>query len=1042
MKKLLQSLFILLFIAGSAMAQDRTITGTVTGKDDGLPLPGVSVKIKGATGGTTTGADGKYSIRISSNATSLEFSSVGYTSITKNISSSSVVNVALETDSKSLTEVIVTALGQKRETKSLGYGVTTVKNSELTAGRSSNVVNALAGKVAGVKILSSGGATGSSANINIRQATTFTGSNQPLWVVDGIPIDNGGGSQSVNTGSTNSNRGIDLNQDDIESVTILKGPAAAVLYGSRAVAGAVIVTTKKGSKGQTGKVELSSNYNYLEVNRLPSYQNEYSQGTNGLYDSFSQMSWGAKIAGQTVTNYLGNAETLTAYPDNVKDIFKGGYNLQNNVSFSGGTDKTAYYFNYGNFKENGYLENNTLAKNNFTVNASTELSKKLTLSASVQYIRNNSVGTPTGNQRSNPLFDGMTLPRTYNLDNYPFETVSGLNNIPTSRVNNSGYTYYNILGTDNPLWSIKYVLFKQKIDRVIGNAGLDYKIADWLSANYKIGIDQYTNVSKTINEKSANNNQSASRTGSIIDNTTNRREVSSYFNLVANKKFLKDFGARFLLGNEINYRRLDELQVTGNGIQVAHNYNISNTLTYVPAQAVTEQSLVGVYADLSLDYKSFAYLSFTGRRDVSSTFAPDKRSYFYPKVDATFIVTEAFPQLKQNDIVNYLKIRANYAKVGREAPVYSTGTYYNTVNPSDGFGPNLIFPFNGVNGQTYANAAGNINIKPEFTASKEIGIEGRFLKDRLSIDIAYYSTKSTDIIFSVPSAPSSGYTSTLLNAGTLKAHGIELLVSGVPLKTRDFIWDLSVNFTKGRNEVVELAPGVPFIGNGGFTNPQGRIVTGYQYGTLFGQVFKKLNGKDVVDANGRLSSGQINTAELQPIGDPNPKWTGGVNSTFTYKGLSLSLFADVRYGGDIYSRTITDLRRYGVAAETADRNRLYIHNAVYADGTANNTLITAEQYYSDLYSSAAQEYAVFDGSWIRLREATLSYRIPNNLLSKLKFVKGISVGLTGRNLLMYAPNFPHIDPENNLLGVSNGQGIEYNGQPQTRTYGGFLKLTF
>lgn len=1042
MKKLLQSLFILLFIATSAIAQDRTITGTVTSSEDGLPLPGASVKIKGEPGsGVSTNATGKFSLKVSSNAKILIFSSVGYAVQEVEIRGN-VINVALETDSKSLSEVVVTALGQKREAKSLGYAATTVKNSDLTAGRSTNVVNALAGKVAGVKILSSGGATGSSSNINIRQATTFTGSNQPLWVVDGIPIDNGGGSQSVNTGSTNSNRGIDLNQDDIESVTILKGPAAAVLYGSRAVAGAVIVTTKRGSKGQGGRVELSSNYNYIEVNRLPDYQNQYSQGTNGLYDSFSQMSWGTKITGQTVTNYLGNPETLTAYPDNVKDIFKGGFNLQNNVTFSGGSDKTTYYFNYGNFKEDGYINNNTLAKNNFTVNATTELNKKLTLSASIQYVHNNSTGTPTGNARSNPLFDGMTLPRTYNLANYPFETAAGLNNIPTSRVPNSLYTYYNILGTDNPLWSIKYVLYNQKIDRAIGNVGLDYKILDWLSANYKIGIDQYTNVSKTINEKSANNNQSASRSGSIIDNTTNRREVSSYFNLVANKKFWNDFGARFLLGNEINYRRLDQLQVTGNSIQVAHNYNISNTLTYIPAQAITQQSLVGVYGDISLDYKSFAYLSFTGRRDVSSTFAPDKRSYFYPKVDASFIVTEAFPELKKNDILTYLKIRANYAKVGREAPVYSTGTYYGTAGPSDGFGPNLVFPFNGVNGQTYSNAAGNINIKPEFTATKEIGAEGKFLKDRLSFDIAYYNTKSTDIIFSVPSAPSSGFTTTLLNAGTLKTHGIELLISGTPIKSRDFNWDVSVNFAKGRSEVVELAPGVPFIGNGGFTNPQGRVVTGYQYGTLFGQVFKKLNGKDIVDANGRLSSGQINTAELQAIGDPNPKWTAGANTTFSYKGLSLSLFADFRYGGDIYSRTITDLRRYGVAAETGNRDRLYMHNAVYADGTPNNTLITAEQYYSDLYSSAAQEYAVFDGSWIRLREATLSYRVPDKLLSRIKFIKGINVGLTGRNLLMYAPNFPHLDPENNLLGVSNGQGIEYNGQPQTRTYGGFLKLSF
>ncbi len=1040
MRKNLLSIMLFLCLAISQVyAQDRTVTGTVTDKGDGSQLPGVSVVVRGTNTGTQTNSNGRFSITLPAGQQSLVFTYIGYVSQTIAVNGTTL-NVSLEVDAKQLSEVVVTALGEKRESKSLGYATTTIKNEDLTVGRTTNIVNSLAGKVAGVKILSSGGATGASANINIRQATTFTGSNQPLWVVDGIPIDNGGGGQSVNTGSTNSNRGIDLNQDDIESLTILKGPAAAVLYGSRAVAGAVIVTTKKGSKNQTGKVEFSSYYNSSVVNKLPDYQNLYAQGVNGVYDSYSQMSWGPKITGQTVTNYLGQSEVLAAQPDNVKDIFKTGNSFQNNLTFTGGTDKSTYYFNYGNYKENGYIDNNVLNKNNLTFNGSSELSKKLTLNISAQYIRNTSTGTPTGNARSNPLFDGMTLPRSYNLANYPFETADGLNNIPTTRTNNSAYTYYNVAGSDNPLWSIKYILFNQKIDRVIGNAGFNYKILDWLSANYKIGIDAYTNVSKTINEKSANNNQSAGRVGSIIDNTRNRREVSSYFNLLATKRF-NDFGVRLLLGNEINYRRTDVLQVTGNSIQVAHNYNIANTLTYIPSQSLTEQSLIGVYGDVSLDYKNFAFLSFTGRRDESSTFAPDKRDYFYPKVDASLILTDALPSLKTNDILTYLKLRGNYAKVGREAAPYSTGTYFGTAGPSDGFGPNLIFPFNGVNGQTYNDAAGNVNLKPEFTATKEIGAEARLLNSRLNFDFSYYNTKSTDIIFSVPTAPTSGFSSLQLNAGTLKTHGVELMVGGVPLKTRDFTWDLSLNFSKGRSEVIELAPGVPFIGNGGFTNPQGRIVTGLQYGTLFGQVFLKKDGKDIVDANGRLSSGQINST-LAVIGDPNPKWLGGLNTTFSFKGLSLAMFADVRYGGDIYSRSVTDLKRYGTVVETEDRERLYMHNAVNADGSPNNTLITAEQFYSDLYSSAAQQYAVFDGSWIRLRDASLSYRIPANLISKTKFIKGVNVGVNGHNLLLYAPNFPHLDPENNLLGVSNGQGIEYNGQPQTRTFGGFVKFTF
>jgi TonB-linked SusC/RagA family outer membrane protein len=1042
MKKLLQSLFILVFVAGAAMAQERTVTGKVTAKDDGNPLPGVTVKIKNVRAGTQTASDGRFSLQVPSGTTALEFSYLGYVSKSVALTSASVLNVVLEADNEVLSEVVVTALGIKRESKALGYSATTIKAADLTAGRSGNVVNSLAGKVAGVKILSSGGAVGAASNINIRQATTFTGSNQPIFVVDGIPIDNEsnmGNSMSVNTGSTRSNRAIDLNQDDIESISILKGPSAAMLYGSRAAAGAVIITTKKGAKGQTGRVDISSNYNIINNNRYADYQNTFAQGNAGNYNGFSNNSWGPKIVGQEVTNYLGNKEILTAYPDNVKNLFKQGHNLQNNVTFSGGTDKSTYYFSYGNYGEKGYLDNNNLYKNNFTFNGTSELNNKVTASVSAQYIHSNSLNTQVANQRANPLFDAISWPRNYNPDNYPFERPDGSNFTPSSQVPNANYTYWNSAGTDNPLWSIKNNTFNQEINRVIGNIGLDYKIVDWLSASYKIGVDSWTNVSKLINAKGTNNNQSANRAGSIIDNTTNRTEVSSYLNLTAVKKLTENIGLRVLLGNEINYRNLNQNQIRGNGIQDPKNFNIANTLTYVPFNNISEQSLIGFYADISLDYKQYAYLTFTGRNDISSTFSPDKNSYFYPSVNASFIFSEAFPSIKENGIITFAKIRGNISKIGREAPNYSTATYFGTAGPSDGFGPNMVFPFNNVNGQTYNDGAGNKNLGPEFTTTRELGLEMKFLKNRIGLDFSYYNTKSTDVIFSVPKAPSSGLGSVISNAGRLQTSGVEVLLTGMPVQSRDWTWDISLNWTRGRSKVIQLAPGVPFIGNGGFTNPQGRIVEGLQYGTLFGQVYNKINGKDVVDANGRLSAFN---PQLQVIGDPNPQWTAGLSNTVSYKGFSLSAYLDVRYGGDVYSRTVTDFRRFGVAEETANRDRLYMHNAVKADGTPNNTLITAEQYFADLYSSAAQEYAVFDGSWIRLREAAINYKIPGSAFKGAPFIKGINVGINGRNLFLYAPNMPHIDPENNLLGVSNGLGIEYNGQPQTRSFGASVKVTF
>ncbi|MGB4398250.1 MAG: carboxypeptidase-like regulatory domain-containing protein, partial [Daejeonella sp.] len=389
MKKLLQSLFLMLFIAVQALAQERTVTGTVTDKSDGLPLPGVSIKATGTTAGTTTDANGRFSLQVPSGASSLTFSYIGYVIQTVAISSNAM-NVSLASDQTMLSEVVVTAGGIKRNKDDLGYSISTVSNEELTVGRASNPVNALAGKVAGVRVSSANGQVGSSSGIFIRGFTTFTGSNQPLFVVDGVPIDNGGGTNALQTGVSNSNRAIDINQDDIESMSILKGPAAAALYGSRAANGAILITTKKGKTGTKNSVEFNSSLNLVEVNRLPDYQNQYAQGTNGTFNAGAITSWGPEIKGQNVTNFRGQPETLTSYPNNVSDIFRQGSNIQNNVSFQGGTDKSSYRLSYGNLQEKGFLESNELKRNNFTINATSQVAPKFTVGVSAQYVLSNS----------------------------------------------------------------------------------------------------------------------------------------------------------------------------------------------------------------------------------------------------------------------------------------------------------------------------------------------------------------------------------------------------------------------------------------------------------------------------------------------------------------------------------------------------------------------------------------------------------------------------------------------------------------------------
>ncbi|MES2872559.1 MAG: SusC/RagA family TonB-linked outer membrane protein [Bacteroidota bacterium] len=1032
MKKLLQSLFLMLFIAVQAIAQERTVTGTVTDKSDGLPLPGVSIKATGTTAGTTTDGNGRFSLQVPSGANSLTFSYIGYVMQTVAISSN-VMNVSLAADQTMLSEVVVTAGGIKRNKDDLGYSISTVSNEELVVGRASNPVNALAGKVAGVRVSSANGQVGSSSGIFIRGFTTFTGSNQPLFVVDGVPIDNGGGINALQTGVSNSNRAIDLNQDDIESMSILKGPAAAALYGSRAANGAILITTKKGKAGTKNSVEFNSSLNLVEVNRMPDYQNQYAQGTNGVFNAGSITSWGPEIKGQSVTNFRGQTETLTAYPNNVADIFRQGSNIQNNVSFQGGTDKSSYRLSYGNLQEKGFLESNELKRNNFTINATSQVAPKFTVGVSAQYVLSNSERSQIGNQLSNPFFRAYFLPRTFNLANYPIENPDG------------SQVYFDV--TDNPLWTLRNNTYDDVVNRIIGNATFKYDVLPWMSVNYRLGVDSYAFNAVGYDQIGARGqgNTVAGGTGGILNIAQNSRDINSYFQLIGSRNITKDLKLDFNIGNEIVERNFTNTSTVGKQLSIRNLKNISNAAVVTAGNSISQSRLIGLFGDLTLGYKGFANISFTGRNDFSSTFGADNNSYFYPSVAGSFIATEAFPSLKGN-LLSFLKLSANYAKVGKEAGAYATNTFFNQAGAADGFGPSIVFPYNNLNGRTLSNLQADPNLRPEFTTSKEIGMEARFLKDRLSIEAAAYNTLSTDLIFAVPVGPSTGFTSQNKNAGSLKQKGFELLVSGTPVKTKNGFWSLSVNYTKITPTVEALAAGVPFIQLGGFVTPGTRLYAGQPYGILFGSVFNRApDGKYLIGANGLRSLSPTTAA----IGNTNPDWTAGVTNNINFKGINVNFLLDIRKGGDIYSRNIGDLYRTGVTKETAEFARFdasgavakpYVLDGTLANGQPNTTPVTAQQYWENIYAFGTGESYVFDGSWFRLREASVSYTLPASLLQKTPIGK-LEIGLNGRNLYLYAPNVPHIDPEANATGSSNSQGFEANGLPQSRNFGFFLRAT-
>ncbi|SKB50270.1 TonB-linked outer membrane protein, SusC/RagA family [Daejeonella lutea] len=1019
-------------ISQFTIAQTRAISGTVKG-DDGLPLPGVSIRVKNTSAGTTTSSTGQYVLQVPRGASQLEFSYVSYKTQLITIGSSDVINVTLVTDLTMLNEIVVTAGGVKRNKADLGYSVATVSSEELITGRTSNPVNALAGKVAGVRVASTSGSVGSSSSIFIRGFTTFTGSNQPLFVVDGVPIDNTGGLNSINSGVTNSNRAIDINQDDIENMSILKGPAAAALYGSRGSNGVILITTKKGKTGAKNSVEYNSSFNLVEPNVLPDYQNTYAQGTGGTYSANSILSWGPEIKGQAVTNFLGTTENLTVYPNNVEDIFRQGHNLQNNVSFQGGTDRSNYRLSYGNLQEKGYLTNNDLKRNNFTLNASSQVAPKFLVGVSAQYVLSNSSRSQFGNQTSNPFFRAYFLPRSYDLKNYPTETADG------------SPIYFD--ATDNPIWTLKNNTYDDVVNRVIGNANFKYDVLPWMSLNYRLGVDSYGLDALSYDQIGArgNGSTSASSTGGILNEALNSRDINSYFQIIGSRNITKDLRADFNIGNEIVERNYSYTSTTGKSLSIRDLKNVSNAATITASNSKSQTRLIGLFGELNFGYKGFANLSFTGRNDYSSTFGAANNSYFYPSVAGSFTATEAFPGLK-NNILSFLKVSANYAKVGKEAGAYATNTVFVQASASDGFGPAIAFPYNSLNGRSLSNIQRDPNLKPEFTASKEIGLEIRFLKDRLAIEANAYRTSSTDLIFEVPVGPSTGFQSQNRNAGTLKQKGFELMLSGTPLKTQNGAWTVSANWSKITPTVESLAPGVAFIQLGGFVSPGTRLYAGQPYGLLFGSKFNRApDGKLLIGANGLTSL----SPTLGAIGNTNPDWTAGITNNIRIKNFNTSFLLDIRKGGDIYSRNIGDIYRTGVAKETAEFARLdaagvqtkpYVIEGTLANGQPNTTPVTAQAYWDNLYAFGLGESYVFDGSWFRVREVSVSYTLPAKLLQKTPVGK-LEIGVNGRNLYLYAPNFPHFDPETAAQGVSNSQGFTSNDLPQARNYGFFLRAT-
>lgn len=1048
MRKILTMLGSILFLCGQLLAQTRTITGKVT-DESGTPIPNASITVKGTSLGTTSKEDGTYSLTIPASSKTLSFSAIGMAEQDISIGDKRSIMVVLANRLNTLTEVVVTSLGISRDKRSLGYATQNIKADQLVDRGQVNLVNALQGKVAGVNITNASGGAGASVNINIRGISSFTGSNQPLFVIDGIPISNdvdrtNGGPLGTLGDNQPPNRALDLDMNNIESVNILKGPAASVLYGSRAAAGAIIITTKKGA-GQKGRAEItvSSSESFQRASGLPEVQNEYGQGTQGIYNTSSSLSWGPKFgSAPTVANGLlvnGVAVDYNPHPDNIKDFFETGIISDNNVSINGGDAKQNYTFSAGYLYQKGILPNTLVKRASVKFGANTVLRDKIKLGGSVTFTNTLQDGILGGNGQS-ALAVIHGLARSIDLQAYKrnktWKNPDGTNN-------------FAVIGTENPYFGAYENPLKSNLYRVIGIANLGYDIFPWLNVNYRLGVDAYTDRRKQIFAVGSGRVPA----GQVLDNPIYRSEVNGDLIITAKKNdLIKDLNVTGLIGNNINQRRYQTVQMQGDNLTIPNFYNISSatTLTNGSLETSTLQRLIGYYAQASFDYKNYLFLELTGRADKSSTLPKDKDLYFYPSVSAGLVFTDAFDIV--SEFLNYGKIRASAAKVGRDAPpyllenVYVNGSYGNNVAL---FNFPLTYTPAGSTGATSVAGFGAStrlapqSLEPEFTTSYEIGVNAGLWKNRITIDLAYFDQVSKNQIINVGLAPSTGYSTLTSNVGKMTNKGVEALVTVIPLTGRNIRWEVSGNFTRIRNKVVSIAPGITSfaIPGSAFTGSIPSIKEGSPYGVIIGGLITRSpEGDRIINP---VTGTYLSTLANQVLADPNPDYQLGFTNNLRVRDFSLSFTFDFIKGGQILSFTAAAYKSRGVLKETAvDRDQPHMLPGVLQDASGkyvpNNIQIPAQTYWQAM-GGLQSEFNVYDATTFRMRDVSIAYDLPAQLIQRLK-INSARLTVFANNVFYVAPN-AFFDPQVNTQGAGNIRGLDLQSVPNARTIGAGLKVS-
>ncbi|MFL5739564.1 MAG: SusC/RagA family TonB-linked outer membrane protein [Flavisolibacter sp.] len=1032
-------LFLLAFLwsALPSSAQVRQLRGSVT-DSIGNPLSGVSIQLRNTSTGTRTDERGLFTLQVPHTNATLIVSMVGFETQQINVGDRENVSISMRTGRNALQEVVVTALGIARDKRSLGYATQNIKGEDLVDKGEVNIVSALQGKVAGVDITGASGAVGSSVNINIRGISSFTGSNQPLFVVDGIPISN----DVDRTGNTlfdqqPANRALDLNLNDIESVNVLKGPSAAALYGQRGASGAIIITTKKGNAGRGKvKVTLSSSYALQNIYGLPEFQNEYGQGANGQLNPVSTFSFGPRIGSSpNLSNGLlvnGAPVDYKAYPNNIRNFYETGTTFDNNININSGDKKQNVSFSVGNTNQKGMLPNTSLNRTNIGVNFTNAFSDRFTFSTSVNYINSKQVGILQGNGAQSALFQLFSVPRSFDLDFYRvhYKNPDGTSNWP---LNNT---------RDNPYFAAYEDPLNSYLSRTIGNINLAYDLARWLNVSYRIGVDTYTDRRKRI---IAVGSAAAGGLGRIIEDNFFRTEINGDLIVTAKKdNIFRDVNANLLVGQNINSRNYQNLTVQGDNLGIPGFYNVSNAGSFQSSGELTRKSrLVGYYSQLNLSYRNYLFLELTGRLDQTSTLAPGHNTYFYPSVATSWVFTDAFKI--RSPVLSYGKLRASVATVGKDASPYQLSNVYSTWS----YGNNVAqftFPYATTLGFGASSRIANSNLTPEFTTSYEVGTNIGFFQNRLSIDAAYFYQSSKDQIVNVGIPVSTGYNTFTTNTGEMVNKGIELLVNGTIVRQRNFTWEVSANFTRIRNKVVSIGHGIKSfqIPGNQFTGNIASIVEGRPYGVILGNKWMRSpDGQLLINpATGTL----LGTVAGQEIANPNRDFMAGLTNTIQFKSVSFSFLLDYKQGGDFVSWTASTYRSNGSLKVTGgDRETPRIFPGVIqtADGKyiPNNIQIPAQTYWNSMSSATTTgDLGVFDATTFRVRELSLSVDMAGSKMGTKAF-SNARFTVFGRNLFYYAPNSP-VDPELNTQGAGNLRGSELQSAPNARTIGASIRISF